>query len=79
MHVCSFETCEPGATRLFLFFLIAVLPELPLPSAIPQASSRSLLFHPKIAEEARNILATRDDKLVSQLVHALRLTNTDYM
>lgn len=78
MYACSFETCELGAIRLFVF-LITVLPELPLPSAIPQASSRSLLFHPKIAEEARNILATRDDKLVSQLVHALRQTNTDYM
>ena len=59
--------------------LYVVLPELPLPSAIPQATSRSLLFHPRIAEEARTILATRDEKLVSQLVHALRQTNTDHM
>ena len=43
---------------------------LPVPLASTQAS-RTLLFHPRVAEEAHRLLSTRDDALAAQLQHAL--------
>ena len=58
------------------FYLLIVLPEMPLP--VPLAStqaSRSLLFHPRVAEEAHRLLSTHDDALAAQLQHALTTTS----
>lgn len=58
-----------------MFVVVLVLPEMPLPSPLPSTqSSRSLLFHPRVAEEAHRLLSTRDDALASQLQHALATT-----
>ena len=63
----------------FLYFAL-VLPELPLPTPLPHTlNNKSLLFHQKVAEESRQVLATQDPALVSQLVNALKQTNTDHM
>ena len=54
-----------------------VLPEMPLPVPLASTlSSRSLLFHPRVAEEAQRLLSTHDDALAAQLQHAL--TSTTY-
>ncbi|XP_046458023.1 LOW QUALITY PROTEIN: nipped-B-like protein A [Daphnia pulex] len=53
-----------------------LLPEMPLP--VPLAStqaSRSLFFHPRVAEEAHSLLSTHDDALAAQLQHALTTTS----
>lgn len=47
---------------------------LPVPLASTQAS-RTLLFHPRVAEEAHRLLSTRDDALASQLQLALTATS----
>jgi cohesin loading factor subunit SCC2 len=57
-----------------------VLPELPLPSPLPHIiNNKSLLFDKKIAEQAKAVLATKNEAVISQLVNALRQTNTDSM
>ena len=57
-----------------------MLPELPLPTPTEAAlSSTSLLFHPRVAEEARRLLTVRDNGLVPQLADALENTNVDHM
>lgn len=54
---------------------IPVLPEMPLPSPLPQTmSNKSLLFHPRVAEEANILLSLRDDALVPQLTRSLNQT-----
>ena len=56
---------------------LTVLPEMPLPVPLASTlSSRSLLFHPRVAEEAQRLLSTHDAALASQLQHAL--TSTTY-
>lgn len=57
-----------------------VLTEMPLPTPLPQVlSNKSLLFHPRVAEEALKLLNVRDDKLVPQLEHSLSQTSADHM
>nr|CAD7197517.1 unnamed protein product [Timema douglasi] len=57
-----------------------VLPEMPLPSPLPQTlSNKSLLFHPRVAEEAQILLSVRDDALVPQLVQSLVQTTSDHI
>lgn len=64
----------------YCFVLCAVLPELPLPTPLPQTvNNKSLLYHPRIAAEAQQLLNSRNDALAAQLVAALRLTNTDHV
>lgn len=59
---------------------VAVLPEMPLPSPLPQTlSNKSLLFHPRVAEEAQILLSVRDDALVPQLIQSLVQTSADHM
>jgi len=59
---------------------VPVLPEMPLPSPLPQTlSNKSLLFHPRVAEEAQILLSVRDDALVPQLIHSLVQTSADHM
>lgn len=53
---------------------------MPLPTPLPQTlSNKSLLFHPRVAEEAQNLLGVRDDALVPQLVHSLVQTSASHM
>lgn len=57
-----------------------VLSELPIcESSVITSLHKSLLFHPRVAEEANNLLAVKDDTLTRQLVHALEQTNADHM
>lgn len=62
------------------FNLFIVLPEMPLPTPSPQTlGNKSLLFHPRVAEEAQNLLNVRDKVLVPQLVSSLEKTSADHM
>lgn len=72
----------------FLLFLsiivniicILVLPEMPLPSPLPHTlSNKSLLFHPRVAEEANNLLNLRDENLVPLLANSLSQTTSEHM
>lgn len=57
-----------------------VLPEMPLPTPLPQTmSNKSLLFHPRVAEEAQILLSLKDDNLVPQLIQSLIETSADHM
>lgn len=58
-----------------------MLSELPISDSLSIATSlnKSLLFHPRVAEEANNLLAVRDEGLVRQLVQAIEQTNSDQM
>lgn len=62
-------------------FFLLVLSELPLSDTLPSHSNthKSLLFHPRVAEEANNLLSQRDDALVQQLVTAIEQTNSSHM
>lgn len=68
--------------HLHLYLSLVVLSELPISdslSTVSTALNRSLLFHPRVAEEANNLLATRDDSLIGQLVNAIEQTNSDHI
>lgn len=59
---------------------VVVLTELPLPSPIePSGKKKSLLFNPRVADEARRVLAAADPNIVSQMAHVLQQTNVDHM
>lgn len=63
-----------------IFCEIAVLPVLPLPTPLPSTlNNKSQLFHPRVAEEAAILLATRDDNLVSLLLQSLMQTSVQHM
>lgn len=55
--------------------------ELPIsdPVSIQASLNKTLLFHPRVAEEANNLLGERDDLLVQQLVQAIEQTNSNHM
>uniref|UniRef100_A0A182SIY0 Uncharacterized protein n=1 Tax=Anopheles maculatus TaxID=74869 RepID=A0A182SIY0_9DIPT len=69
----------PITTLAGLTSLSDLLSELPISDSLSVSGSlnRSLLFHPRVAEEANNLLATRDDALTAQLVTAIEQTNSD--
>uniref|UniRef100_A0A2M4B869 Nipped-B protein n=1 Tax=Anopheles marajoara TaxID=58244 RepID=A0A2M4B869_9DIPT len=69
----------PITTLAGLTSLSDLLSELPISDSLSVSASlnRSLLFHPRVAEEANNLLATRDDALTAQLVAAIEQTNSD--
>ncbi|XP_013407379.1 nipped-B-like protein B isoform X1 [Lingula anatina] len=70
----------PITTLAGIASLTDLLPELPLPTPMPQTvHNKSLLYHPRIAEEARRLLASRDENLVPQLIHALSHTNVEHI
>lgn len=70
----------PITTLAGVASLTDLLPEMPLPTPLPQTlSNKSLLFHPRVAEEAQNLLRARDDTLVPQLVHSLSQTSADHI
>lgn len=57
-----------------------MLTELPLPKPKePTGKKKSLLFNPRVADEARRVLATADPNIISQMAHVLRQTNVDYV
>lgn len=63
------------------FFFLPVLPEMPLPSPLPQTlGNKSLLFHPRVSEEAQQLLTVPDDhNLIQQLIQSLSLTSSRQM
>nr|CAD7398767.1 unnamed protein product [Timema cristinae] len=70
----------PITTLAGISSLTDLLPEMPLPSPLPQTlSNKSLLFHPRVAEEAQILLSVRDDALVPQLVQSLVQTTSDHI
>lgn len=63
-----------------MVFLILVLNELPISvSSVITSLHKSLLFHPRVAEEANNLLSIKDDNLTRLLFHAIEQTNADHM
>lgn len=63
-----------------MLVLILVLSELPISdSSVGTPSKKSLLFHPRVAEEANHLLSMKDDALTRQLTAALEQTNADHM
>lgn len=57
-----------------------LLPVLPLPTPLPSTlNNKSQLFHPRVAEEAAILLATRDDNLVSLLLQSLMQTSVQHI
>lgn len=57
-----------------------MLPVLPLPAPLPATlNNKSQLFHPRVAEEAAILLATRDENLVSLLIQSLMQTSVSHM
>lgn len=89
--IVSFVTCFLMMWQIFriisnypLFNLIMVcvlvLPEMPLPSPLPQTlSNKSLLFHPRVAEEAQILLSHPNELLIPQLVYSLAQTTSEHM
>ncbi|XP_037089457.1 nipped-B-like protein [Pollicipes pollicipes] len=70
----------PVTTLAGIFSLSDLLPELPLPTPMEQTlNNRSLLFHPRVAEEARRLLTVRDNSLVPQLAEALANTSAEHI
>ncbi|XP_034230674.1 nipped-B-like protein [Thrips palmi] len=68
----------PITTLAGISSLTDLLPEMPLPSPLP-LSSKSLLFHPRVAEEAQNLLSVRDESLVPQLIQSLSQTSSQHI
>ncbi|XP_050529053.1 nipped-B-like protein isoform X2 [Daktulosphaira vitifoliae] len=70
----------PITTLAGISSLTDLLPEMPLPSPMPQTlGNKSLLFHPRVAEEADILLSLRDDILVPQLIQSLINTSSDHI
>ncbi|XP_042215621.1 nipped-B-like protein isoform X2 [Homarus americanus] len=70
----------PVTTLAGIASLTELLPELPLPSSsVGYGDSRSLLFHPRVAEEAQRLLSCQDPALVEQLANSLALTHADHI
>lgn len=80
LWVCLGDKENPHLTS-FAILCLAVLSELPItdPALVTSLLDKSLLFHPRVAEEARNLLAMQDANRVQQLVRALEQTNADHM
>lgn len=63
-----------------VFSLTDILPELPLPSALPLASNNdSVLGDNATAQEALRCLDSKDETLASSLAEALSKVSTDNM
>ncbi|VEN34213.1 unnamed protein product, partial [Callosobruchus maculatus] len=70
----------PITTLAGVASLTDLLPEMPLPTPSPQTlSNKSLLFHPRVAEEAQNLLGVRDEFLIPQLVTSLEKTSAEHI
>lgn len=67
----------PITTLAGVASLTDLLPQLPLPTPLPQTvQNKSLLYSPSLANGARQLLASTDENLGSQIAQALRQTNT---
>lgn len=77
---CEYANHQPTPVSSRIGFFL-VLSELPLSDTLPSHSSthKSLLFHPRVAEESNNLLSQRDDALAQQLVNAIEHTNSSHM
>jgi len=73
----------PITTLAGLASLTHLLPELPLPGPLPGPTSTpgsSLLFHPRVEEEAKRVLAAQDPVLALRLAQALSSTqDTEFL
>ncbi|XP_029173318.1 nipped-B-like protein B [Nylanderia fulva] len=70
----------PITTLAGIASLTDLLPEMPLPTPLPQTlTNKSLLFHPRVAEEAHLLLSVRDENLVPQLIMSLSQTSSDHI
>ncbi|GFN80172.1 nipped-b-like protein, partial [Plakobranchus ocellatus] len=68
----------PITTLAGVASLTDLLPQLPLPTPLPQTvQNKSLLYNPNIVDGARQILASTDEGLGNQIAQALRQTNTN--
>lgn len=57
-----------------------MLPELPLPTPLPNAlTNKSLLHNASLSEKSRKLLEDADDALVEQISSILRESSTDEM
>uniref|UniRef100_A0A915KL93 Uncharacterized protein n=1 Tax=Romanomermis culicivorax TaxID=13658 RepID=A0A915KL93_ROMCU len=67
----------PSLSFAGIISMSSVLTELPLPKVLPERQERhqSLLFHPRIAEEANKLLHCSDQNLASNLVDLITKTN----
>nr|XP_049695588.1 nipped-B-like protein B isoform X1 [Helicoverpa armigera] len=70
----------PITTLAGVASLTDLLPVLPLPTPLPATlNNKSQLFHPRVAEEAAILLATRDENLVSLLIQSLMQTSVSHI
>lgn len=70
----------PITTLAGIASLTDLLPEMPLPTPLPQTlTNKSLLFHPRVAQEAQILLSARDENLVPQLITSLSQTSSDHI
>ncbi|XP_016839309.1 nipped-B-like protein [Nasonia vitripennis] len=70
----------PITTLAGIASLSDLLPEMPLPTPLPQTlTNKSLLFHPRVADEAQILLSMRDENLVPQLIMSLSQTSADHI
>ncbi|KAJ8678892.1 hypothetical protein QAD02_014679 [Eretmocerus hayati] len=70
----------PITTLAGIASLSDLLPEMPLPTPLPQTmNNKSLLFHPRVADEAKILLSMRDESLVPQLIMSLSQTSSDHI
>ncbi|XP_025080871.1 nipped-B-like protein B isoform X1 [Pomacea canaliculata] len=70
----------PITTLAGVSSLTDLLPQLPLPTPLPQTvNNKSLLFSPKISEDAHKLLSVADEGLAQQLLHALRQASTSHI
>lgn len=70
----------PVTTLAGITSLSDLLTEMPLPAPLPQTlSNKSLLFHPRVVDEAQILLTSRDENLVPQLIMSLSQTSSDHI
>ncbi|XP_050313224.1 nipped-B-like protein isoform X2 [Anthonomus grandis grandis] len=76
--VASLTDCKAALPAEYS--ILKVLPELPLPSPHPPTiSNKTLLFHPRVAEEAQNLLRQKNEFLVPHLVASLEKTSAEHI
>ncbi|XP_014208560.1 nipped-B-like protein [Copidosoma floridanum] len=70
----------PVTTLAGIASLSDLLTEMPLPAPLPQTlTNKSLLFHPRVADEAQILLSSSDENLVPQLIMSLSQTSSDHI